>query len=150
QRFLETGGRFPPYRDPKSDVPDKGPGELVPNVAFQTIRPDLKALLETMETRPDEKDKVLYAMAGELEKFRITDNGPGRGDFWWLRLNTIWDLSMVLEERRPRVRLLGAGLVRRGEQKFLYRNELVCNQESDARELLDTLVEKSSPKVAEF
>jgi hypothetical protein len=116
---------------------------------YLTIKPALKALLDRMETKaPDQR--LLVSSATDMEAARVNTNLPEFKDRMPRRPRQMWDVSLLLTEHRPHLRLLGTALLHKQGRIYSYRNELECLQEADAKESQKELVERVAPQVARF
>lgn len=105
---------------------------------YLTINPQLKDMLDRLVLREeDSTEKPLFATATNLDAARVpADRLPPafRDRFVW-RGKQLWDLTMLLEERKPRISHAGSSLLQKDEHGFQYRTEFECPKEADAREL---------------
>ncbi len=135
-------------------TPGMPQGQQPPTAArsetWLTIDPALKEVLDRLQTRANEaRDKVLFASATDLIAARIDTSRVlelKNRVIWHPR--QVWDITLLLEERKPRIKTLGAALVQRETRTFQYRSELVCTQEPEARDVHKALVEKAAPQIA--
>jgi uncharacterized protein (TIGR03067 family) len=112
-----------------------------------TIKPSLKAILDRMELRsPD--SKVLLSSATDMDASRIeSKNGK---DTVSRRPRQFWDVTILLNEKKPRIRNLGTALIQKEMLKYQLRNELTCAQEGDAKDFKDEMIEHTSYQVKNF
>jgi hypothetical protein len=117
---------------------------------YLTLKPELKTLLDKMETASPEQ-KLLYSSATNMDAARIKGvNLPEFKDHIPRRPRQMWDISLLVTEHRPLLHLLGTALVQRQGRTLQYRNELVCAQEQNAKELNHDLIERVTPQIARF
>ncbi|MFO0964961.1 MAG: DUF1559 domain-containing protein [Gemmataceae bacterium] len=112
---------------------------------------ELKKTLDRMELA-DAKEKVLFASATDMQAAKMTPTAPGSRGKVIYRPGLVWNVTMLFEEHRPRIALLGVGLVQREGKspQFQYREELACVKEDDVKEVKKELIEARAPQVARF
>jgi hypothetical protein len=154
-------GKSPPKDVPKetpkeapTEAPkESGDGNPPPTArveTYVTIKPALKAILDRMEAQgTDGKDKILFSSATELDVARLPDPADDKARGLWSP-RQVWDVTLLLAERNPRLRALGVSLVQKDYRVFQLRNELLCPHENDARNLQQELAEDIAPDVARF
>ncbi|HWY86555.1 MAG TPA: DUF1559 domain-containing protein, partial [Gemmataceae bacterium] len=118
---------------------------------YVTIKPALKAMLDRMEsTGPDGKYRVLFSSATDLDAARLDGVKPDlKRDFLWFP-REIWDVALLLQDRNPRLRVLGVAIVQKDDRVLQIRNDLSCPLDNDARNLQRELAEDIAPDVARF
>jgi hypothetical protein len=133
-----------------TDTPTAPPPAPARVEAYVTIKPGLKAVLDRMETLAGDKNKILFTSATDLEAARLPDSSlEDKGKSLWSP-REIWDVTLLLHDRNPRLRELGVALVRKDDRLFQLRNELHCPVENDARNLHQELADDVAPDVARF
>ncbi len=138
--------------------PDPTPGTTPPNPAeqlrsetYMTIKPSLKAMLDKMEARPENsKDKILFSAAVDLDAARINTSNPEFKDLVVRQPRQFWDVTLMLTERKPRMRLLGMALIQKEKSHLHYRNQITCAQEQDAKEFHKEILDVAGPKMVRF
>ena len=117
------------------------------NEMYMTIKPSLKAILDRMEMRsPD--SKILFSSATDMDATRIeSKNGK---DTVSRRPRQFWDVTILLNEKKPRIHNLGTALIQKEMLKYQLRNELTCVQEQDAKDFQDEMIEHTSYQVKNF
>ncbi len=132
-----------------TDVPTPSPVALLE--PFMTIKPALKATMDSMEARgADSSDKVLFASATDLDAARFpAPVSVDRVKYLW-NPRQIWDVTLLLQERNPRIRTLGVALLQKDARIFRLRNELTCPLDNDAKNLQQELADEIAPEVARF
>ena len=144
--------------DPNSKDPNPPPKDPGPNTGaggsreemYLTIKPSLKAMLDKMETRPNDKDRTLFSSATDMDANTVDLKDPAFKDTVIRLPRQFWDISLLVYEPKPRIRFLGTALVQRDTLRYQLRNELSCGQEIDAKEFQKDIVERTSPSVAKF
>jgi len=141
-----------PNPNPNPNPPKNPQPEPVPVMGdfYMTIRPTLKAMLEKMETRNSDLEKVLFSSATDMDASRIVATSPEFSNMVVRRPRQVWDITLLLNERKPRIRMLGTGLIQGEQLKYQLRNELTCAQELDAKEFHREMMDKSTPTIATF
>jgi uncharacterized protein (TIGR03067 family) len=138
-------------RKPKpGDIPEVNPN---PNPApqhdamYMTIKPSLKAILDRMELRSTDS-KVLFSSATDMDANRVeSKNGK---DTVSRRPRQFWDVTILLNEKKPRIRNLGTALIQKDMLNYQLRNELTCAQQQDAKGFQDEMIEHTSYQVKNF
>ena len=120
---------------------------------YLTIKPSLKKIIDRMEGRgPDVKEKlegkVLVSSVTDMDANIVTTSAPEFKDLIVRRPRQFWDATLLLSERKPRVRQLGTSLISRDTLRYLLKNEIICAQEIDAGEFHDELVGRGANTVA--
>ncbi|GEM_PF-2441519 len=135
---------------PGMNQPATPQNTLVRNEAWLTIDPALKAILDRLQYKiGDSKDRMMFASATDMAGARLdTSKMPEFKNRILWHPRQLWDITLLLEERKPRIKALGTGLVQREARVFQYRTEIICVQEADAKNLRKELVEKSAPQIA--
>ncbi len=145
-------GTMPPMgpEQQPAQTPAPAPPRYEP---YMTIQPKLKAMLERMETLADAKDKVLFSSATDLKAAQLDSKLlPVKNRVLW-HFRQVWDTTHALEEKTPRLQLLGTTLLMmKKDRTYQYRNELECgkNKESTAKALQKELQDKVAPEVAKI
>jgi uncharacterized protein (TIGR03067 family) len=104
-----------------------------------------------MEARgPENKDKIIFSSATDMDAARVETNLPEFSGNIVRRPRQFWDVTLLLTERKPRIRVLGTTLLQRDALRFQFRNELTCSQELDAKEFQREMRERSAHTVARF
>jgi hypothetical protein len=135
--FLKEDKRFKALIESDAKAPAPPGGRLEP---FATIKPALRSMVERMRTvATDGKDMVLFSSAAELDAAEAV-----------LRPRVVWDVTVALQERQPRIRVLGVALLLKGGRFFQMRNELQCPVENDAKVLHDELADNVAYEAAHF
>ena len=119
---------------------------------YLTIKPSMKAIMDRVEARgADSQDKVLLSSTTDMDANIIVTKLPEFRDRVLRRPRQFWDITLMLNEPRPRIRTLGTSLLQRGDApRFQLRNELTCAQEADAKEIKQEIVESTSYSIAQF
>ncbi len=145
-------GMMPPGATPPATpaTPPAGSGNPRDEM-YLTIKPRLKAMLDKMEVLPDgSKDRVLFSAVTDLEAARIVTSAPEFKNQVVRVPREFWDITYLLEEPRPGLRLIGAALIQKDSRNFQFKNELHCSQDLDAKEFYKQLQEKGCPQLARF
>jgi hypothetical protein len=151
-------GMAPPGMMPPGMAGSTQPGQTPPapvatisprDEMYLTIHKDLKAMLDRMEVATGE-DRVLLSSATNLGPARINVTNPAYKDRVVRQPRQFWDVTYLLDERKPNLRMLGTALVQREQRTFRLKNELVCDSEPDARSHYRTLKDEGAPQVARF
>ncbi|MEI7684905.1 MAG: DUF1559 domain-containing protein [Planctomycetota bacterium] len=120
-------------------------------LSYLTIKPKLKEMLDRLEFNDEgSTEKRLFSTASDLEAARVpNDSLPEdyRNKFVW-RGKQIWDLTALLDERKPRLAMAGSSLLQRDERVYQYRNEFECHQEKEAADLLKVTKQIVAPEFA--
>jgi hypothetical protein len=117
---------------------------------YLTIKPSLKAMLDKMETTGSESSKVLFSSATDMDANTINPPPPEFSNTVVRRPRQVWDATLLLQERKPRIRMLGTSLTQHEPLRYRYRNELSCGLEIDAKEFQRELLEKSAATMTTF
>ena len=118
---------------------------------YMTVRPALKAILDRMEARtPEFTDKPLFSSATDLERAKLTSAVPEFKNKMLWQPRQAWDVTLMLSERKPRLRTMGSSLMYKDSKVFRVRNELNCPVENDAKALQKELAEEVAVEVARF
>jgi len=132
-------------------APPTPPPSTSRRIAYRTLRNSkLKSTLDRMETPAEEKDKVLFSSATDLTAAVFAPPGADHRGKVLYRPRLAWDVTLLLDERRPRLQSIGTGMVQRDSRKFQYREELVCLSEEDAKEMRKELRETQSRDIVRF
>jgi hypothetical protein len=118
---------------------------------WATIKPTLKTLLERMEpSATTTRDVTFFCSATDLEAAQIPNTPPAAKpkSLWYSR--QIWDVTLLLQDRNPRLRGLGIALVATTAGAIQMRQELVCPLDNDARSLETELAMDIAPTIAKF
>lgn len=116
---------------------------------YMTIRPELKATLDRMETpSPESQDKILFSSATDLNAARLPAALASGSFLWYPR--QLWDVTHLVRDRNPRLRTLGVALVQKDLRIFRLRNDFECPVENDAKNFEKDLVEDIAVDVARF
>ncbi len=141
----------PPAKDPKDSTPSSGTGPLAAADTYMTIKPSLKAILDRMESRgPDGKDKVLLSSATDMDANVLDIKSPEFKYSQPRKARQFWDVTLLLNETKPRIRFLGTALVQRDTLKYRLRNEITCGEEIFAKDIATQLNERVAKSVARF
>ena len=148
----------PPKKDPDMPPDPKDPPKDQPNPNagredfYLTIKPSLKAILDKMETRISDKDRILFSSATDMAANTLDQKDTGIKDAVVRLPRQFWDVTLLLTERKPRIRFLGTALAQRGGEtlKYQLRNELTCAQEFDAREFQQEMIDRTAYQVSNF
>lgn len=128
---------------------DPGPSPLTfgRTDTYMTLHPDMKALLDRMESlKPDSDEKIWYSSATNMSAARLP---TGKGQAHW-QAGLLWDVSALLAERPVRLSMLGSGLVQKEARIFQLRQELATPQEADAKDVHKELFDHGAPALARF
>lgn len=141
-------------KDPKDPMP-KDPTPPSPGVGpredgYLTVKPSLKALLDKMESRGSDKERILFASATDMEANVVSAKETGVKDTVVRAPRPFWDVTLQLRESKSRIRHLGTALVQKDTLKFQLRNEFICAQEFDAKQFQDDINERVAFQVAKF
>ena len=140
----------PPDPTPKT-IPTPTPAPGAQGQTYLTIKPELKAILDRMESRgASGKDKVYFSSATDMNAALIEIKLPDLKDTVVRKPRQFWDVTLMLFERKPRVRYLGTGLVQHETLQYQLRNELSCTQDLDAKEFQQDLGGRVAPLIAKF
>jgi uncharacterized protein (TIGR03067 family) len=147
----KTGSIDPNPKDPNP----KDPSPALPNPqgdTYMTIKPTLKAIMDRMEARGvDGKDKVLLSSATDMDACILPDiRSPEFKNKTPRKARQFWDVTLLLEEPKARIRHLGTALVQRDTLKYRLRNEIICGVEDDARNVTKDLNDRVAKSVARF
>ncbi len=148
---LMMGGGPNPNMGGGTPNPNMGGGVPAPprDERYMTIKPALKSILDRMETRsPDGKEKVLFSSVTDMDANRL--DVKDFKDTVVRRPRQFWDVTILLTERKPRIRNLGASLIQKETLKYQFRNELLCAQEIDAKEFHQEMMDRTAFQVARF
>ena len=117
---------------------------------YMTIKPSLKAILDRMESRlADSKDKVLFSSATDMDANRI--DSKEIKDRVLRRPRQVWDVTILLNENKPRIRNLGTAFTQKETTlKYQLRNELICAQKIDAEQFQSEMMDHTAYQVAKF
>jgi hypothetical protein len=149
----------PDKANPDKANPDKGANPLPANVinlalddSYATIKPNLKAILDRMEFKgPEGKDAVFFSSATDMVASRIDNLPPEYKDRIVRHPRQVWDVTLMLaREPKTRIRTLGTALAHHEQLRYVYRNEMSCLQEADAKELQKELMDQTSYDVGFF
>lgn len=135
----------PNPKDPPPPNPNAGREEM-----YLTVKPSLKAMLDRMETKGSDRDAILFSSATDMDANTIDPKDTGIRDMVIRFPRQVWDVTILLPERKPRIRFLGTALVRRDVLKYQLRNEILCAQEIDAQEFKQELMERTTFQIAKF
>lgn len=129
--------------------PEPNPTPGVSDDNYLTLRQSLRDILRRMEARgTDGKSNVIYSSATDMSAakidFRELKDGVVR------RPRQVWDVTLMLTERTPRIRHLGTTLLQHDAMKYQLRNEITCGQELDAEDIRKELTVRTAPAVARF
>ncbi len=147
------GGGYPGASGAGGSTPAPPPVPVDPHdEMYLTIRPDLKKVLDRLEkVAHGSKEHVLYSCVTDLQAATLDTSAMPEFKNHVLRIpRELWDVTYLLEERRPGLSLLGAALIQKEARKFQLRNELHCNQEVDAKEHYKHLMNKGAPQLVRF
>lgn len=118
---------------------------------YLTIDPKLKEILDRMESRgPENRDKILFSSVTNMDASCIPTNLPEFKDKVLRRPRQFWDVALLITETKPRIRKLGTGLAQKDAFKYQYRNEIMCANEGDAKDMQKELMGQKSYEVARF
>jgi hypothetical protein len=117
---------------------------------YLTIKPSLKAMLDKMETTGSDGAKVLFSSATDMDANKIDPPPPEFSNTVVRRPRQVWDVTLLLQERKPRIRMLGTSLTQHDPLRYRLRNELSCGEEIDAREFQRELLERSAVTMTAF
>jgi len=117
---------------------------------YLTVKPSLKAMLDKMEARGADKDLILFSSATDMDANIVDMKDAGIKDTVVRMPRQFWDVTLLLHEKRPRIRHLGTALVQRDTLKFQLRNDLTCAREMDAVEFKKDMTERTYHQVAKF
>ncbi len=118
---------------------------------WATIKPALKTVLERMEpASANAKDVTFFCSATDMEAAQMPTSPQGTQgkSLWYPR--QIWDVTLLLHERNPRIRTLGVALLATAGGTMELRNEILCPLDNDARALETELATEIAPPVARF
>ena len=127
--------------------------DLPRNTPYLTIDPALKLVLDRIEAVPqDSEDKALFSTATKFDAAKIPNLPPDFKGKTILRPRQVWDLTALLEDRRPpRIAVVGSGLLEMTvAQSYVYRSEFRCPQENDARDLMKEADEHLAPETTRW
>ncbi len=115
------------------------------------IKTDLKRMLDQMQPR-EPWNKGLVVSATLMNKAMVPKTK--KNDPVQYRPRPFWDLTTLLEERSPRINVLGIALLGKAQGKttghsFRYKTEIWCNEREDANTLLKDLRDETVPRVVE-
>ncbi|MCI0743698.1 MAG: DUF1559 domain-containing protein [Gemmataceae bacterium] len=117
---------------------------------YMTIKPSLKAVLDRMEATSAPNEKVLFSSATDMDAAKVSVKTPdGRTKNHW-QGRQVWDVSLMLQERNPRIRTLGVALVQRTDRIFRLKNEMSCPVDGDARDIDKAMREETCRDIARF
>ena len=154
--FLNSKKSFPIKTKPLGFESETDPAKLADlprNTPYLTIDPALKLVLDRIETVPQgAEDKILFSTATNFDAAKVANLPPDLKGRTILRARQVWDLTALLEDRRPpRIGVVGSGLVEKtAAQSYIYRSEFLCPQENDARDLLKEADEFLAPETARW
>jgi hypothetical protein len=132
-KFLQVEGRWT-KQNPATDN----------KIPYQTVRPELKEMLDRLETRVGkEKETILASMAADL-------GTPGKQKRPPAPFRQLWDMTYLVRDLEPKVRLVGTALGQKQDRAFSYVSEAVCLDETDAKELRDAVIKNAAPTAARF
>jgi Protein of unknown function (DUF1559) len=118
---------------------------------WATIKPALKTLIERMEpVTANAKDMTFFCSATDMEAAQIPTPPQGAKvkSLWYPR--QIWDVTLLLQDRNPRMRTLGVALLASAGGTMELRNEILCPLDNDARSLETELAMDVAPTVSHF
>ena len=117
---------------------------------YLTIKPALKAILDRMELRSDNRDKILVSSATDMDANVLVTNTPELKDIVLRRPRQFWDVTLLLPEQKPRIRMLGTALLQRDPLRYQLRNEITCAQELDAKTFKQEITDRASHTIRKF
>jgi hypothetical protein len=144
------GGMPPPGGAPPGGGPPPLPKVNPKDEMYLTVKPELKKLLDRLEQRPDgSKERVLFSSVTDLQAATVNMSDRPEFNNQVVRIpRELWDVTYLLEERRPNLNILGTVLIRKESRTFQLRNELLCDHEASAKDHYKHLVEMGAPQLA--
>ena len=136
--FLKVNGQFRFYgdkSDPKKPFDPKKVDTTVRGGTYMTVKPELKNLIEKSYQLDDGNIHTLLSSGTDLAAAQTMSKLPQNRGLILYRPRPFWDLTCMLEERKPRLKWGGVSVLVKGIQNFQYRNELTCNDDLEATEL---------------
>jgi len=147
EAFLKVEGLFPYYGD-KNDPKKAEPKKDDAGATYRTINPELKKLIE--KSFPGDNgllDVTLFASGTDLAAAQATSNLPQNHGLILYRSRPFWDLTCMLQERKPILKSSSVSLVKRGDRQFQFRTELTCNNDAQVKELTKELFDVTVPRI---
>ncbi len=134
---------------PKAQQPST---RLPARSTYRTLNYNLKAMLDRMED-VNSKDLLFFSMATDMTAARLSIKDPEWPDRVLWQFRQVWDVANLLNEKKSRIRHLGASLFQKDTQAsgpafYRFKNELVCFGNLDAREIYTDLWDKGAPELA--
>jgi hypothetical protein len=127
------------------------PGDALGANTYMTINRTMKNVLDRLESRPaGSKDKVFFSSVTDMNAARLVTKDPDFQDhlLWYFR--RLWDVTQLIQEKKSRIHYLGVTLHRKGSKLYRYKNELVCSETTQAKQVATDLIEQGAPRVTKF
>jgi hypothetical protein len=131
----------------KGDPEKQPPPEPVGPQSYVTIKRALREMLLRVENKA-EGEKLLFSSATYLEPARMKQ--PDEFGNKIFRTRPIWDVVNLLDERTDRLEHVAMSMVMRDKTAYVFRNNLTCRSDAEARQLQRDLYEKVGPEVVHF
>jgi len=126
-------------------------GDALGANTYMTINRTMKDVLDRLETRPaGSKDKVFFSAVTDMDAARLVTKDPDFQDHLLWHFRQLWDVTQLIQEKKTRVHYLGVSLQQKGTKLYRYKNELVCSEAAQAKEVALDLIDQGAPRVLKF
>lgn len=122
-----------------------------PGQRYMTLNPALKKVLDRVEKdEGSEPAMLLFSSATDLQATAGKSQDPFQKNHLFWRLSRLWNVTSVLDESEPRLKILGVSLHQSDLFRYELKNNLVCSTKAKAEQVEKDLVKKAAPRVEQF